>query len=438
MKVYAFVPAKSTSSRIIGKNMKILAGERLFVRALKILLKCREVDKIFLDTDSDEMFRLIEYMPVEFMKRDLALCDNSTDGHSLFLNEILTNSDADIYVQLLCTSPFINPQTIDDAINVLKHSDSFDSALLIRKEKLYFWKDGQPDYGRGKIPNSIDLPESIIESMGLYIHKKNSALKLATRYGLNPYFISATPLECVDINTLDDFKFAETIALGLQARENLWFGSIKSLLTSALLSDAIDDLHVETGELCGVVLTGFQSNLINIRCLGRASTLKLRKLKSGEDFRGIYDALKSYENMTANNIICIENDTPDLAYFGDLNARLAIRAGASGAIINGITRDCLVTGSLNFPVLSKGFGASDVRRKATLDYMDQPISFGNHIISPGDLIFFDNQAVVVMYPKYEQAILSKALTAAKNEASIISDIVGGKNIVDICNTRGAF
>jgi hypothetical protein len=53
--------------------MQILAGERLYTKALKTLLDCKEIDKVFLDTDSEEMYKLVDYLPIEFMKRDKKL-----------------------------------------------------------------------------------------------------------------------------------------------------------------------------------------------------------------------------------------------------------------------------------------------------------------------------------------------------------------------------
>ena len=88
MKVYAFVPAKGTSERVESKNMRFLDGERLYRRALKTLLKCNEIDRVFLDTESDEMYSMADYLPITFMKRDESLANNKTDGHQMFMNEV--------------------------------------------------------------------------------------------------------------------------------------------------------------------------------------------------------------------------------------------------------------------------------------------------------------------------------------------------------------
>jgi hypothetical protein len=103
--VVAFVPAKGSSERIENKNAKLLDGRPLVVHTLDRLLKCQNVDEVYLDTESDEIARLARHLPVKIMQRNRFLASNGTDGHALFMNEV-RHADADIYVQALCTAPF--------------------------------------------------------------------------------------------------------------------------------------------------------------------------------------------------------------------------------------------------------------------------------------------------------------------------------------------
>ena len=438
MKVYGFVPAKGTSERVENKNMRFLDGERLYIKALKTLLQCKEIDKVFLDTESQEMYDMADYLPIKFMKRDPALANNKTDGHRMFMNEVRSFPEADIYVQMLCTSPFIHPKTIDDAIRKLKESSEYDSAILMKKDKFYFWKDGKPEYDINHIPNSKDLPETIIESMGLYIVKKETADKTQKRYGNKPLLIYGELEELIDVNTPEDLRFAEVYAKGLRREENAKLNMIKNFISSPALSDLLDDMKLEKGEICGAVLPNWVCNIKGRIILGRANTLRLRALKDGEDFHGIYDALASYQGISENDVIVVENELKDYAYFGDLNARLALRSGASAAIIDGATRDPKATKFLNFPVFSRTYNAADVRRRATLDYINKPIKINNIIVNPGDLIFMDDCSMVVIYQKYEKEIIERVLNTFKTEKSIVNDILDGHKVNDIVDRNGAF
>lgn len=438
LKVYAFVPAKGTSERIENKNMRFLDGERLFAKALKTLLQCKEIDRVFLDTESEEMYKLVDYLPITFMKRNSKLANNKTDGHKMFLNELETYPDADIYVQLLCTSPFIQPETIDNAIRFLKNNQDYDSAILMKKDRFYFWKDYKPCYDINHIPNSKDLPETISESMGLYISTKKSAIETKRRYGNKPYLIYGSLEELIDVNNNEDLEFAQTYAKGKKREENQALELIKHLVSSPILSDILDDLQHETGIKHGCVINNWKCNLSNTKLLGRASTLKLRALKDNEDFNGIYNALDSYKEISENNIIVVENELKEYAYFGDLNARLAIRAGASGAIIDGATRDLNQTQALNFPVFCRNYNAADVRKRATLDYTNKPIKINGELVSPGDLIFIDECSMVVIYQKTEQNVLARIMKILENEKNICHDILKNCDTELILKNHGSF
>ena len=438
MKVYAFVPAKGISERIENKNMRILSGERLYARALKTLLACKEIDKVFLDTESQEMYDLVDYLPITYMKRDKNLANNKTDGHQIFINEVNQYPDADIYVQLLCTSPFIRPETIDNSIKVLKENKIYDSAILMKKDKFYFWKDGCPEYDINHIPNSKDLPETIIESMGLYISTKKSALETKRRYGKSPYFVYGDLEELIDVNNPDDLKFAETYAKGKKNIENNRLNLLKHLMSSPALSDLLDDMKIEYGKLCGAIIKNYKCNIPHTKLFGRANTLKLRAINENDDFKDIYKALNSYSEVSENDIIVVENEVNNFAYFGDLNARLAIRSGACGTIVGGATRDIEKVSQLNYPVFYQSINATDVRRRAVLDYINKPIKLDGITISPGDLIFADECAVVVIYQEFEKDVIKKALQIFNVETNVIKDILNNEVIENIINKNGTF
>ena len=90
------------------------------------------------------------------------------------------------------------------------------------------------------------------------------------------------------------------------------------------------------------------------------------------------------------------------------------------------------------PVYSYGYNPTDVRRRATLDYINKPIQINGIKITPGDLIFADECGVVVIYQKYEKEILETAIKVFINEKNIISDILDQKQVKEIMAKRGAF
>ncbi|MDD3756478.1 MAG: hypothetical protein AB7E13_08240 [Arcobacteraceae bacterium] len=430
MKIVAFLPAKGTSSRVENKNIKLLDGKPLFLHTLEKLIECDFIDEVYLDTESDEIIYLASETNCKILKRDPSLASNTTDGNKLFLNEV-NHIKADIYIQILGTSPFIEKETIKKGIDTIKRSE-FDSAVLVRKEKLYTWNEKGPNYNIENIPNSFDLNDTIIETMGLYIVKRETALCTQKRIGNKPYLLYATALEAIDVNWPEDFDLANLIAAGKREKERKLLDNIKSHLTSAMLSDIMDDFGLDG------VLRGFKLNIPEKKIFGKAKTLKLRALKDGEDFRGIYNALYSYNTIIPNDIIIVENEISEFAYFGELNANLAIRAGASAAIVSGVTRDTTEVKKLGFPVFSKGSNCKDVRKRATMESYNKTIEVEGIKVSPNDLIFGDNDGIIVIPKKHEDKILKRVFEVIKTENNILVDIANGVDVDQLTKKHGFF
>jgi CMP-N-acetylneuraminic acid synthetase/regulator of RNase E activity RraA len=431
MKVVAFLPAKGTSSRIESKNMKLLDGKPLFHYTLEKLSECDFIDEVYLDSESNEIFDSASEIECKRLKRDPKFANNKTDGHMLFYNEA-RQIEADIYVQILCTSPFIKKETIKKGIDVLRNSANYDSVVLVKKEKLYLWDENGPKYDKNHIPNSVDLDDTIIETMGLYITKKNVALDDKKRIGDKPFLIEADPIESIDVNYPAEFELAEYIMAGIREKEREKFRNLSRVLSSPMLSDIMDDLGIDG------FIGGFQLNIEGKKVMGRAKTLKLRALREGEDFRGIYDALESYKTIVPNDIIVVENEVPNYAYFGNLNANLAIRQGAVATIVGGKTRDVSEVSKMDYAVFSTGRVAKDVRKRATTESINKTIEIKGIKIKPGDLIFGDVEGIIVIPKSYETVVIDKALEVLKTENKIISDILIGNETEDIVDNNGAF
>lgn len=432
MRIVAFLPAKGSSSRIESKNMKLLDGKPLFLYTLEKLVDSGLFDEVILDTESQDVIDAASEVNCSVMRRDPELATNKTDGNKMFYNEV-KHSEADIYVQVLCTSPFIEMDTIKKGIEKLKSSSKFDSAVLIRKERQYTWNEQGPEYDIDSIPNSVDLGDTIVETMGLYIVKKDIALSLKRRIGTRPYLLEATPLEGIDVNWPEDFQLAELIAAGLREKDRRLLGNIKNHLSSCVLSDLLDDLGYPNQ-----VVKGLLPNFTGVKLLGRAKTLKIRSLKEGEAFEGIYDSLYSYDTIVPNDIILVENEVSDYAYFGELNANLAIRSGASGVIVNGMTRDNAEVLTTGLPVFARGYTCQDVRKRGTTESFNKTISLNGIKVEPECLVFADSEGVIIIPKKIEKEVIEEVYKRTANEKKILSEIANDIDINTLTKNYGFF
>jgi len=428
-KVVAIMPAKGSSERIKNKNLAVLDGEHLFKRKLRQLLDCKEIDEVYLDTDSDELAALVDDLPVKFLKRPSELASNQTDGHELFAYEC-AQVEADIYIQTLCTAPFVDAECIGRALRQLRESGA-DSLIAIRKEKQYTWGEDGPHYGTGRIPNSVDLPPTYIEAMSLYMVKRGDA-PITRRFTERPTFFELSPEESLDVNWPADLQLAETVSAGKRAQENLAMQALKPFLSSAILSDITRQLGYDC-----TLPKELKPNM-GRRVFGLAKTLQLDHCKPGESWEGIYDALGSYEFVRPGDVIVVNNPVPDSAYFGNLNAGLASRAGSVGAVINGLTRDVNAVRNLDFPVFSQGHYCSDIKYRGVVRSMNKPVLIGEVRVANGDYVFGDEDGIVVVPRERWAEVKAAVLQGIDKEWRVGRAVAMGLPAQEIFSSIGEF
>ncbi|MEM9310125.1 MAG: hypothetical protein AAGA34_01650 [Pseudomonadota bacterium] len=436
MNIVAFIPAKGNSERVPQKNLAILDGEHLFKRKLRQALDCPAITEVCLDTDCEEIATRSSDLPVTWLRRPDALASNATDGHAMFAWECGQRPDADIWVQALCTAPFVTAATLTRAIDALLATPEADSLVGVSRAKQYCWDTDTPAYGAGPIPNSVDLPETVIEAMSLYIVRRPATGELPIRrFGARPLLFDLDPIEQVDVNTKADLALAETLATGHRAREATRFRAIAPHLSSTVLADIGKELGINA------VLPPHIRPTTGGRLLGRAKTLEIAAIAAGDSedaWKGIYGALQSYDFVRTGDVIMVANEAPTRAYFGDLNANLAIRSGAVGAVIDGVTRDTADVRALGFPVYAHASHANDIKFEGTLKTMNQPIAMGGVPVCNEDVVFADEDGVVVIPRARWAEVEQAAWNVIENEARIRVSAARGVDVNDILAQFGSF
>lgn len=429
MTVIAFLPAKGESNRVTNKNTRLIDGEPLFLRTLRKISQISEIDETYLDTESEEIIELASEVDCKTIKRDPDLATNETDGNELLLNEA-SHISGDIYVQILGTSPFIEKETIQEGIEKVKFSEH-DSAVLVESSAEYLWEDGQPVYDLDNIPNSNNLDKLTRETMGLYAIEHDALVEMERRIGRNPYLIEASSKEAIDVDYEEDLQLADYTARGMRESGQRTLRVLRHKLSSAILCDVFDEFGYNG------FIGSYDPNMAQ-PIFGRAKTLALRELQPEEEPKGIYEALQSYDRIVSGDIIVVENECTEFAYFGELNALLSIREGAQGALIDSNTRDIAKTKELGFPVYAMGQTPNDIKGEGTVAHMHKTVEINGTEIKPKDLVFADEDGAVVIPNDMEEVILSRAKEVATQEKDVLSGISTGVPIDDLTDEYGNF
>ncbi len=221
-KVVAFVHAKGTSERLPGKNLKVFGDRPLICHAIANALAARLVDAVVIDSEDDEILRVGREAGAIPLKRPAELATNETTGDDLARWQAGSVPYAESILQVVPTCPFTLPASIGLCIMGLA---DYASVTGVRHDQLYTWRAGWiPEYRgvNGGIPNSVDLPTVTWETCGLYgvraAYARGQGQRVAMGCGCRTErgTVGLSQIEAIDINTQEDFDFAEIVWKGMQ------------------------------------------------------------------------------------------------------------------------------------------------------------------------------------------------------------------------------
>lgn len=212
MKVACFIPIKSNSERVPGKNFRLLCGKPLYQYIINHAIEANCFDDIFVDTNSDEIKAFCQEKGVNVIARKEELAKNTANGNDLLNHHFELHPEYDYYFQLFATAPFLQPQSISKCVNTLVGSAIYDSTFTALFEHSFYWYEGNPiNYRPCILPRSQDMEPVIEETTGLYGLSHQALSKYRCRIGAKPFICSVNKFEAVDINTEDDLKMAEFV-----------------------------------------------------------------------------------------------------------------------------------------------------------------------------------------------------------------------------------
>lgn len=210
MRISAVMPIKLHNERCQGKNTRKLGEKPLLHYELHSLIETNLIDEISVYCSSEA---IIPYLPqqVLFKKRPEYL-DLPTSNFSQIFYEYIKDNKADIYVYAHATAPFVTVDTMKECIGAVL-SGQYDSAFCAVKLQDYLWKNGTPlNFDATNIPRTQDLEPIYQETSGIYVFKKEVFELYNQRIGRKPFIKSLSFKEAIDIDTEEDFRFAEVLA----------------------------------------------------------------------------------------------------------------------------------------------------------------------------------------------------------------------------------
>lgn len=210
MKVVAFATVKLNSERVPHKNIQPIGSKPLCYHILNTALHVDGIDEVYIYCSDD---RVQQFIPskVKFLRREKWLDGNeirAKDTYTAFLKDV----QADIYIALCTTSPFTKEETLKNALDHVL-SGEYDSAFSAKRIQTFAWYQGKPiNYDIENVPRTQDMDPLFIETSAFFIFSRELWEKYGRRIGFYPFIQEVDEIESVDIDTMEDLRFAQMIS----------------------------------------------------------------------------------------------------------------------------------------------------------------------------------------------------------------------------------
>ncbi len=149
---------------------------------------------------------------------------------------------------------------------------------------------------------------------------------------------------------------------------------------------------------------------------------------------------KAMEVATPGDVIVINTGgNTTSALFGELMGTSAVAAGLGGLVADGAIRDVRALTDLRFPAFSRSVCAGGCDKDGPGE-INVPISCGNTVVMPGDIVVGDEDGVVIV-PREDAELVLNAVRALKDReirrtAEIHSGVVFKAEINDTLRSKG--
>jgi len=180
---------------------------------------------------------------------------------------------------------------------------------------------------------------------------------------------------------------------------------------------------------------GIQEIWPGAKAVGAAVTMKFAPLERGETFREemVMDVLKLADKIVPGHMIVIDSSgIMPAGLLGQVTSSILMQKGTVGGVVDGAVRDIAQVTELKFPMWARGRVATSIRGRMKITEIQTSIQCGGHPVRPNDIIFGDQNGVVIIPPEHAEKILKEAKELAKADSWWFEQVKKGrKDLIEL-------
>ena len=120
-------------------------------------------------------------------------------------------------------------------------------------------------------------------------------------------------------------------------------------------------------------------------------------------------------------VVALDGFTESGGMFGGIMSSFAMKMGCAGLVIDGSVRDSMHIKEIGFPVFCRGRCVRSITKR-TGGTINHPVIIGNVKINPGDMVYADNDSVVVIPREIAEDVYEVAHAREENEKQVLINI----------------
>jgi 4-hydroxy-4-methyl-2-oxoglutarate aldolase len=210
---------------------------------------------------------------------------------------------------------------------------------------------------------------------------------------------------------------------------------LSKTLYAAVLSDVLDDL----GHRNQAMLSSVRPLDPEIPLFGRVRTGRFEQRDGERPGEHPYDVeIALVDDLKPGDVALLACGGPTEAIvpWGELLTTAARARGAVGAVTDGLVRDARTIKRMQFPVFHAGHRPLDSKGRGKMVARDIEVVCGGVTVRSGDLLFGDQDGVVVIPQAIADTVIARALEKIGSENVTRSELQAGATLAEVFARHG--